>query len=60
MRAKAPESLCAGGLSKSKERAAHRADTLLGRLQTGRAQGTSVAIAWREYQLHRKTAKERL
>ena len=61
MRAKAPESLCAGGLSKSKEKdAAHRADTLPGRLQTGRAQGTSVAIAWREYQLHSKTAKERL
>ena len=40
--------------------AAHRADTLPGRLQTGRAQGTSVAIAWREYQLHRRNAKERL
>ena len=40
--------------------AAHRADTLPGRLQTGRAQGTSVAIPWREYRLHRRNAKERL
>lgn len=38
MRTKAPESLCAGGLSKSKEDAAHRADTLPGGLQTGKTQ----------------------
>ena len=42
MHAKAAGSLCAACLSKSKERdAAHRADTLPGCLQTGRAQGES-------------------
>lgn len=63
MRAKEPESLCAGGLSKSKERVAHRADTLPGRLQTGRTQAHLLRKNQGhlpECRLHRKNAKERL
>ena len=41
MRAKAAENLCAGCLSKSKEKITHTARTLPERLQTGRAQGES-------------------